>query len=136
MSDQNVQEVQQAYAAFGRGDIDGILSRLTDDVDWQFLGPLEIPTAGVRHGKAAVAKFFQQVNDTWQFERFEPRQFIAQGDMVVALGYYSGTVKASRRPFASEWAHVFTMKGGKATRFREYADTANLLGALALTVKS
>ncbi len=35
MSDQtNVDVVQQAYVAFGRGDIPAVLSFLTDDIEW------------------------------------------------------------------------------------------------------
>src|SRR5215211_4342376 len=43
---------------------------------------------GLRQGKAAVAKFFEQVNETTSFQQFEPREYVAQGDTVVALGHY------------------------------------------------
>jgi uncharacterized protein len=133
MSDHNVKLVQEAYAAFGRGDIPGVLAHLSDDIDWELLGPSELPTAGNRRGKTAVSGFFQQVGELWDFERFEPRQFISQADVVVALGSYSGKAKGSNRPFQAEWAHVFTIKNGKASKFREYTDTANLVNALGVT---
>jgi uncharacterized protein len=126
---QNVQLVQQAYAAFGRNDVDGILATLTDDADWQFYGPAELPMGGLRKGKTEIRTFFKQVADAWNFDQFEPRQFIAQGDTVVVLGSYKGTSKSTKRPFTSEWAHVFTFKNDKITKFREYTDTANLLNA-------
>jgi ketosteroid isomerase-like protein len=31
---QNVQTARQMYEAFGRGDVQAILERVTDDVDW------------------------------------------------------------------------------------------------------
>lgn len=127
MNDPNVKLVQDAYAAFGRRDIDALLGFMTTDIDWLFLGPEEIPTGGPRRGQSEVRRFFQQVEETWNFEKFEPRQFIAQGDTVVSLGFYSGKAKPTGRPFASEWAHVFTIRGGKVGKFREYSDTANLL---------
>jgi len=127
----NVKLVQDAYAAFGRKDINGILERLTDDIDWQLFGPAELPTAGPRKGKPEVKKFFEQVEQAWNFDRFEPRDFVAQGDVVVALGRYTGTSKATRKPFDAEFCHVFTVKNGKAVKFREYTDTANLIAALA-----
>lgn len=136
MSDSNVQVVQEAYAAFQRGDVDGVLSRLNEDIDWQFYGPTELPTAGPRKGKAEVGRFFQQVGQLWNFERFEPRQFVSQGDVVIALGFYSGTAKGSGRSFHSEWAHVFSIKNGKCSQFREYADTYNLIQALGQTVRA
>jgi ketosteroid isomerase-like protein len=127
----NVKLVQDAYAAFGRGDIDTILGLLSNDVEWHLFGPAELPTAGLRKGKTEVKRFFDQVGQLWNFDRFEPREFIAQGDVVVALGHYNGTAKSTRKPFDTEFCHVFTVKNGKAVSFREYSDTANLIGALA-----
>jgi len=66
----NVELVQSAYAAFGRGDIDALLNMMTDDVDWHLYGPKELPTAGPRRGRTEVAKFFQQVGETWNFAHF------------------------------------------------------------------
>jgi uncharacterized protein len=55
---------------------------------------------------------------------FEPEDFIAQDDKVVVLGRFSHSVKSTGRVSASAWAHVWTVKGGKVTHFREYVDTA------------
>ncbi|MET3244311.1 ketosteroid isomerase-like protein [Burkholderia sp. OAS925] len=59
MSEQsNVQLVQQAYAAFGRADIDGVLQTLSENVDWFIPGPTDIiPFVGRRHGPQEVAAF-------------------------------------------------------------------------------
>jgi ketosteroid isomerase-like protein len=133
MEERNVKLIQDAYAAFGSGNIDALLGLMAEDVDWQTFGPIEIPTMGLRKGRAEVGWFFKQVADTWSFDRFEPRQFIAQGDLVVALGYFDGKARTTGRPFASEFAHVFTVRNGKVVRFREYNDTANLVAALALS---
>ena len=134
MDEKNVKVIQDAYAAFGRGDLDALIGAMSDDVDWQTFGPAEIPMMGPRHGKPEVRRFFQQVGETWNFARFEPRQFVAQGDVVVSLGVYDGTAKSTGRPFASEFAHVFTVRGGRIVRFREYADTSSLASALGLSL--
>ena len=134
MDDQkNVHVIQNAYAAFGRNDIDALLGLMADDIDWHVFGPNELPMSGPRRGKPEVKRFFQQVGETWSFDRFEPRQFVAQDDLVVALGVYNGKAKSTGRSFMSEFAHVFTVRDGKVVRFREYTDTANLLNALALS---
>jgi len=136
MSEQeNVKVVQDAYAAFGRSDVPGLLNHMTEDIDWQMFGAPELPTAGPHPGKPEVSRFFKEVGETWSFEKFEPRQFIAQGDMVVALGFYSGTAKRNGRTFGSEFAHVFTVRNGKVVKFREYTDTANMVGALSGSTK-
>ncbi len=130
MSEQaNVEIVREAYAAYGRGDIQGVLDRLADDVEWVVPGPKEIPYAGERRGKDQVAQFFKLVDETTELNPFEPREFIAEGDKVVVLGYYAGRAKASDRGLESHWAMAFTLRNGRITQFREYTDTANLAAA-------
>ena len=126
---QNIQTIQDTYAAFGRNDVDAMLGMMSNDIDWQFFGPSELITTGPRLGKPEVVRFFQEVGATWSFEAFEPRQFIAQEDTVVVLGSYRGTARETGRRFATEWAQVFTLREGKVTKFREYADTANMADA-------
>jgi ketosteroid isomerase-like protein len=125
MSDQtNLDVVQQAYAAFGQGDIPALLEFLTDDVEWTMQGPSVIPWSGTRHGREGVAEFFSLVGETIEFEQFEPREFLAQGDTVVVLGYERSRVKATGRTFEQEWAHVYTLRNGKIAKGRFIDDTA------------
>jgi ketosteroid isomerase-like protein len=58
---QNTQLVKDAYAAFQRGDITAILNMLDEAVDW--------------HGVIGT-----------EFDTFDPREFIAQGDKVAVMG--------------------------------------------------
>ena len=62
------------------------------------------------------------------FEVFEPREFVAQGDKVVVLGYYKARTAAGR-PFASDWVMIFTVANGKVARFQEFTDVAALNAA-------
>jgi ketosteroid isomerase-like protein len=120
---ENTAIIQQILAAFGRKDIPSVLSAVTDDIDWQVLGLKELPHTGPQRGRDQLARFFEKVAAQTDIQRFEPREYIAQGDKVVALGYYGGRSKATGRPLQSEWVMVFTLRNGKVARFREYADT-------------
>ena len=125
MSDQtNVEAVQQGYAAFGRGDIPALLSLMTDDVEWSLQGPSVIPWAGPRRGREGVSEFFSLLGQLLEFEQFEPREFVAQGDTVVVLGYERSLVKPTGRTFEQEWAHVYTLRDGKIAKGRFIEDTA------------
>jgi ketosteroid isomerase-like protein len=130
---QNTKVVQEAYAAFGRGDVQGILDRLTDDVIWKgvYGAAAYVPTSGERRGKEAVATFFKQVAETMKFSRFEPKEFIAAGDKVVALGSYSGTTSIGKS-FESEFSMVFTLRNGKVSHFQEFTDSAAINAAYAV----
>ena len=130
---QNTKVVQEAYAAFGRGDVQGILDRVTDDVIWKgvYGAAAHVPTSGERRGKSAVATFFKQVAETVKFSRFEPKEFIATGDRVVALGSYNGTTSIGKG-FESDFAMVFTLKNGKVSHFQEFCDSAAINAAYAV----
>jgi ketosteroid isomerase-like protein len=125
MSDQtNSAVVQQAYEAFGRGDIPTVLSALTDDVEWTLQGPPGIPWAGTHRGREGVAEFFSLLGEGLEFELFEPLEFVAQGDTVVVLGHERSVVKPTGRGFEQEWAHVYTLRDGKIATGLFIEDTA------------
>ncbi len=120
----NVDVVQETYEAVGRGDIPAVLDFLTDDVEWTLQGPSMIPFAGTRRGREGVAEFFSLVGDTLEFEQFEPREFVGQGDTVVVVGYERNLIKPTGRTFEQEWAHVYTLRDGKIAKGRFFEDTA------------
>ncbi|BCF97954.1 hypothetical protein PPGU19_025230 [Paraburkholderia sp. PGU19] len=120
---QNIQLVQQAYDAFSKADIEGVLKTLAENVDWFIPGPEIIPFAGRRHGPQEVAEFFSTLAATQTAERFEPVDFIASEDKVVVLGVQRWRVNSTGMTYEDEWAHVFTIENGKITKFKEYHDT-------------
>lgn len=127
---QNTANVQEMYAAFGRGDIATLLDHCTDDIVWNGVygcGP-QVPQAGERRGKAAVAEFFKQVAETEKFEALEPRDFITTGDIVVTLGHYTGQTHVGKR-FDGDFAMVFHMRDGKVARFQEFCDSLGITAA-------
>ncbi len=120
----NVDVVQETYEAVSHGDIPALLELLTDDVEWTLQGPSVIPFAGTRRGREGVAEFFSLVGETLEFEQFEPREFVAQGETVVVLGFERSLVKPTGRMFEQEWARVYALKDGKVAKFLALEDTA------------
>ena len=130
MSNETSDVVRRGYEAFGRGDIEGLISLLDENVEWISSGPPEVPTAGTRRGHEQVREFFQTVNELFEFDRFEPQTFIAQDDKVVVLGVDAVRLRANNQALEDNWAHVFTVRNGKITHFQEYIDTSALVEAL------
>jgi ketosteroid isomerase-like protein len=135
-AEQNIQVVKDAYAAFGRGDVNGILALLDDSVEWEGVKGTEgvAPHAGIRRGKLAVAEFFRTLATTLDFQLFEPREFVAQGDAVVVIGRYKATVKSTNRSSESDWVMVFNLRNGTVTRFREFTDSAAIVRSFGAAV--
>jgi len=127
---ENTKIVQNAYAAFGRGDTETLLATFADDIvliGVYGTGP-HVPTSGERRGKTAVAEFFKQVAANVTFSRFEPKEFIATGDKVVALGHYTATTPL-KKSFDSDFAMVFTLRNGKVAHFQEFCNSAAINAA-------
>ena len=122
---QNLQIVQAFYGAFGRGDVSAALNTLAENIRWVVPGPREsIVFAGQREGREQVAKLFEKFAEMQEPEEFEPREFLAQGDKVVAMGHYRYRIKATGRSYESDWVHVFAISDGKVSDFEEYMDTS------------
>ena len=117
--------VKNVYEAFGKGDVPGILAHCAPQVDWEFVGPAKLGYAGKRRDHAGIIDFFTKVGQLDDIHAFEPREFIEDGDNVAVLGRESATARDTGCKFESEWAHVFTVTGGKITRWRGFYDTAS-----------
>jgi ketosteroid isomerase-like protein len=68
---------------------------------------------------------FMRLGTEWNGFSVTPHEFIDGGDDVVVLARYGGVHKGTGKPIDSEVAHVWTVRDGKATRFIQYADTAD-----------
>jgi ketosteroid isomerase-like protein len=88
-----------------------------------------VPFAGKRQGRGAVGEFFSTLASLQDARSFEEREFIAQGDKVVVLGHYVWQVKANGRTIDGDFAHVFTVRGGRIVAFHEYMDSAAVANA-------
>lgn len=130
MSDANIKLVQDAYSAFGRGDIQAVLDAFAGDVAIGIVGrEQDMPLFGIRHGKAGAAEFFRLLDEAHEITMFEPQRFLAAEDMVFVWGRYSWTMRKSGVSSTSEWLHVLTIRDGKVGDWRGHNDTAMLAQA-------
>ncbi len=123
-SEENKQLARDVYASFIAGDIPKVLEIYADDVEWSTLESEYVPFAGNYHGKAGVAQFFQKLSESQDAERFEPTEFLADGNKVVVYGNATWRVKSTGRTYDTPWVHISTMRDGKVIRFLDYIDSA------------
>jgi ketosteroid isomerase-like protein len=119
----NMRVVEGMFSSLERGDIQGVLDRLSDDIEWRIAAPSELPYAGIHRGRDEVAKFFRTFGETAEFEVFEPGEYLAKGNKVVVLGHERQRIKASGTVVETDWAMVFSLRDGRITRFRNYVDS-------------
>ncbi|MFC9324951.1 nuclear transport factor 2 family protein [Kitasatospora sp. NPDC057015] len=120
-----IETIRSVYAAFGSGDVAGILARLGDDVDWASeTTSAAAPWYGVRHGKAEVADFFEQFGSTVAVEEFTPISYAANDTDVLTVVRMRARHRASGRPLLMDLHHRFTFRDGKIVHYRGTEDTA------------
>jgi ketosteroid isomerase-like protein len=116
----NADVVRQAYDAFASGDIAGILDLLDERVAWS--APATLPQGGVFSGKDGALRFFQGIGAAWEMLKVDAEAIGELGpDLVVAVVHGAGVLRGAG-PGEYGAVHVFTLKGGKITRFREFVD--------------
>jgi ketosteroid isomerase-like protein len=126
-----VEVIQSLFAAFGRGDLPGMLALIADDVDWGGdKVDADIPTHVNRRGKAEVPKFFEAVATEQDFARFEPLHFLCDGNEVAALVREEFTFRRSGKKVDFTAVHHFTVDAaGRVARYRSYYDSSRYAAA-------
>lgn len=123
-SQENKLLVKEGYEKFQNRDIAGILELLADDIEWEGARSEHIPFSGVYHGKQQAAQYFELMDQAQEPQRFEPQEFIAEGDKVVVTGQSEWIVKSSGQTYDNPWVHIFTLRDGKVARFQQFNDSA------------
>ena len=131
-SDDNIKLIRTAYEAFGRGDLPAVLEVIHDNCDWGVEASGQIaPYYGIRHGRAEILAFFQQLASTFAVERFEPTVIAGDGDDVLAVVAYAITSNATGKSGTMNIHHHFKVMDGKLTYFRGSEDTELVKGLIA-----
>ena len=126
-SEKNIQTVKDFFTAIGRGDTEARLALAAEDIEWIIPGE-DWPLAGTRHGHAGLADLLETASESIETST-EPREFIAQGDRVLVVGFAKGKIKATNKTFEDDWIFAITVRDGRLTHIREYVDTQALARA-------
>jgi uncharacterized protein len=126
MSNNPVQIVKDFFAAMGRGDKQGLLALSAEDIEWIIPGE-DWPLAGTYRGHAGLADLLQK--SEMLETSTEPREFVAQGDRVLVIGFAKGKVIATNKTFEDDWVFAITVQNGKLKSIQEYIDTQALAEA-------
>ncbi len=124
----NLRTVQELYDAFGRKDDARLRQLLAVDVEWiQCAG---FPGGARRHGvEEVLEKVFAGLHGEWRDWRVEIDEYLDAGASIVALGRYAGTHGQTGRSMEAVFAHVYDVKDGRVTRFRQFTDTVPIVEA-------
>ena len=125
--EKNIQTVKDFFAAIGSSDREALLALVAEDIEWIIPGK-DWPLAGTYRGHAGLADLLETASRSIETST-EPREFVAQGNRVLVLGFASGRIKATNKTFEDHWVFAITVRDGKLTSIREYIDTQALARA-------
>jgi uncharacterized protein len=123
----NIQTVKDFFTAIGRGDREALLALVAEDIEWIIPGK-DWPLAGTHRGHAGLANLLETASKSVETST-EPREFVAQGDRVLVVGFARGKIKATNKTFEDDWIFAITVRDGRLTNIREYVDTQALARA-------
>lgn len=127
----NIKTIQLIYEAFGSGDLNAILDRVTDDVDWAAEASSTVaPWYGARHGKDGVAAFFEGFGSSMEVQEFTPFAFAGNDTEVHTVVHCRATARATGRAIDHNLHHFFRFRDGKISYYRGTEDTAQTEVAL------
>ncbi|GGS32571.1 nuclear transport factor 2 family protein [Actinokineospora fastidiosa] len=116
--------VRAHYAASARGDLAGMLAPITETSRWTEAAGSEY--AGVYTGPDAVrAGVFERIGADWAEFAATVDEVVDGGDIVVAIGNYTGVRRGTGRAVEARFAHIWRLADGVVS-FEQVADTARL----------
>ena len=124
----NVQMVKEFFAAMGRGDKQGLLALVAEDIEWIIPGE-DWPLGGTHRGHNGLENVLQKASAEIETTYPKPPEFVAQGDRVLVVGVATGKIKATKKTFEDHWVFDITLRDGKVTKIQEYIDTQALARA-------
>ena len=122
--------IEELYAAFGRGDMAGLLALIDPDVDWSLqvdaLGAELVPMLRNGIGHEAVKRYFSGVADM-EFHVFAPQAFHVAGDVVLVELVLDFSHRKTGKRARLEEIHRFVVRDGRIVHYRPFVDTATLI---------
>ncbi len=129
MSQENVEIVRRAFAAWNAGDMDAL--RELHDPEVISRAPKSWPAPGPFVGREAVMRQFEQSRQTWDADALEPiSDFVDAGDRVLVRFVWHGVGQGPEANIEMTW--VGTVRKGKIFNIEFFFDRAEALEAAGL----
>jgi ketosteroid isomerase-like protein len=130
MSQENVELFRRGIEAFRRGDVEGILDTISEDVVWI---AARSSVEGAYHGHEGIRRFL--ADNSENFELFEPGfdELRDLGDRVLAFGRFRIRARASGVETTFPVAGIATYRDGKLVRWEDFRERGLALEAAGLS---
>ncbi len=130
MSQENVEVVRRAYAAFAEKGAEGVIPFFTEDAVIYSIP--EWPDDPEYHGHDGVRKLTRQWTENFDAFGFDISELRDGGDTVIALYELTGRTKGSATPMRMQIGAVSELRDGRVARQRLFSSWEGALEAAGL----
>jgi ketosteroid isomerase-like protein len=116
-----VDVVRELYAKLSEGDAPGALALMTDDIEWIPMMDYHLDGRGPQ--KVLEGMLLPALAE-WETFILAPSEFLIEGTRVVSIGRFRSKHRSTGKLAEVDYAHVWEVREGKISRFRQYIDTA------------
>jgi uncharacterized protein len=95
--------------------------------EWVNHGPASVPYFGDFTGR--ITEFFEAIEQSTTDGNVAVHRYMEAGENVITEARWTATVKATGVRIDAPIVHVFTVRAGKVSSWRGYADTAAVAAA-------
>jgi uncharacterized protein len=128
MAQDNVDVIQGAWDAFGRGDIEAVLESIAPSAETRL--PETLPWGGSFTGPEGFQDFLARLGESFeQFSATPEKVLGADDDHVIVVAKTKGRTKKGT-PIESMVVWVYQLRDGKIADAESFGDTAQVLQAL------
>ncbi|GLK73611.1 nuclear transport factor 2 family protein [Ancylobacter dichloromethanicus] len=112
--------VRDFYDKLSKGDAPGALGLMAPDIEWTTMWHYKVDGRGP---EKVAEGLFKPLMAEWSSFSLVPTEFITENETVVSLGDFTGVHRSTGKTSNARYAHVWTVRDGKITSFRQYIDT-------------
>ncbi len=134
MSQENVEVVRRALAAFNSGEMEQVLAIVQPDFEARIAPELSAEPDTYR-GSSGVQRYFDSFREAFEEIRFEVEDLTDAGDSVVVGLRMTATGKVTKIPVEQRNAGVWTVVDGKVSRIETYVSLEEAFRAAGIEVK-
>ncbi|MEM8669423.1 MAG: nuclear transport factor 2 family protein [Planctomycetota bacterium] len=111
--------VQAIYRAIAAGDIDAFRDALSNEIEFEIIGPADIPFAGRAKGPGDVVLLVTGNFDQIESQHPEVLDVVAQGDTVVVNGREHGRLRGAESDYEIDWVQRFRFRNEELVFFKQ-----------------
>ncbi|MDQ2673541.1 MAG: nuclear transport factor 2 family protein [Chloroflexota bacterium] len=119
-----VATAEQLYAALDEDETAPFLDLCAVDVVVEYPSHASLTWAGRWEGRNGVRAFLDAHDAAEEILEFSVARFVADGEVVVAIGTFTARAKGTGREWTTPFVHLLTIRDERLHRWQAFFDTA------------